>query len=516
MKTIELKTSSLDQVITKIITNLVILKPQHWIPLVKLCQETISQGNPNVCLYFKDLLPAILTRLKDNDKKVTVDGMYVPCKEYYTRVIGDVLNMNWPVTMLSSIAVMFKNIELTKEQMTKLLAKLCENLRNMDPSNVPGLAHQMFMLCKCSQLIIIPLLALNKYFYLHLYKDSFTELNSEMSDYDSIDRAPAENVQHAEETVIFHFQTVTKYTQIEKDLLAGFKNLTYTPQYILTPFLLAAILSVVKVSSHDGKIIYTQSVMVPFLRQVIKINETTKEIAKNVAWARILGENFLVPDLQKTLDLLILNNKNGKETSAEGLVALAFALLKSKNTEKLNSFGAKFLNSFVDKRATQFMSGIIKNLTESLLSEQDKPQIVECFTYICLQHRTLVSQQEGCIKSLIDELLNVTDETALVFMSVISPLAHISITLREYFIEILRKAFYHNQTSSRILSVFGFCKFLEKLGPNSRRTGIPSGLTQTCFISGNSTISQASISHTNNPQRHFDVVVLEVIGVLQK
>lgn len=223
MNETDIPTQVLNDLISRLIVDLHKLTPQHYVELIRQCQDSIALGDPKVCLFYRDLCPPLLKLLKNENRKVNVEGEYVYAKDYYNRAINDILNMKWPKAILTPIAKMFRDVDLSKEQLTKLLAKLCESLRSIDATEIPSLAHQMFYLCRASQLILIPLLALNKYFYLHHYKQKFLEMDSEVSDYDSIEEAPLKNVNDAEETVIYHFQTVTKYTSIEKDLVAAFK-----------------------------------------------------------------------------------------------------------------------------------------------------------------------------------------------------------------------------------------------------------------------------------------------------
>lgn len=223
MNETEISTSVLNDLISRLIVDLHKLRPQHYTTLVQLCQESILLGDPKVCMFFKDLLPPVLKLLKNETEKINVEGEYVTAKDYYNRVIGDLLNMRWANTILTPIANMFREIDLTKEQLTKLLAKLCESLRNVEANEIPALAYQLFSLAKSSSLMVIPLIGLNKYFYLYHYKGLFSEMDSEASDYDLIEEAPFRNVRDAEETVLYHFQTITKYSPIESNLINAFK-----------------------------------------------------------------------------------------------------------------------------------------------------------------------------------------------------------------------------------------------------------------------------------------------------
>lgn len=68
--------------------------------------------------------------------------------------------------------------------------------------------------------MLVPLLALDKYFYKHRYRMAMNELDSSPDD---IDETSTEETVRAEETVIYHFQNIAEYTSMEKDLTNAIK-----------------------------------------------------------------------------------------------------------------------------------------------------------------------------------------------------------------------------------------------------------------------------------------------------
>lgn len=101
-------------------------------------------------------------------------------------------------------------------------------------------------------------------------------------------------------------------------------------------------------------------------------------------------------------------------------------------------------------------------------------------------------------------------------MAFITPLAQISNPVRDFLIEILRKAMYHSNPNTRKLSVFGFCSILKQLRPNNSRRG-STGMNGTQLtISGYSLLSQSLMDNTRNNSRHFDILVFEIMGILRK
>lgn len=101
-------------------------------------------------------------------------------------------------------------------------------------------------------------------------------------------------------------------------------------------------------------------------------------------------------------------------------------------------------------------------------------------------------------------------------MTFIAPLAKISNPIRDYLIETLRKAMYQSELATRQLGVYGFCMILKQLrNSNSKRgTGAVHGTQPS--ISGYSIFSQQMFNNSNNTQKQFDLLVLEIIGILRK
>lgn len=67
------------------------------------------------------------------------------------------------------------------------------------------------------------------------------------------------------------------------------------------------------------------------------------------------------------------------------------------------------------------------------------------------------------------------------------------------------------------MAVYGFCMILKQLNnSNSQRSQLnASGMCTQHSISGFSLMSQATLGNRANPQRHFDMLTLEIIGVLR-
>lgn len=101
-------------------------------------------------------------------------------------------------------------------------------------------------------------------------------------------------------------------------------------------------------------------------------------------------------------------------------------------------------------------------------------------------------------------------------MAFITPLTQISNQIRDSLIDVLRKAMYHSDINTRKLSVFGFCNVLKQLRQNNARRGSSALNGSQLTISGYSLLSQSMNDPSRNSHHHFDIMVLEIMGILRK
>lgn len=101
-------------------------------------------------------------------------------------------------------------------------------------------------------------------------------------------------------------------------------------------------------------------------------------------------------------------------------------------------------------------------------------------------------------------------------MTFIVPLTKSNTLIRDYFIEMLRKAMYQSTMSTRQMAVHGFCLMLKQLRSNSVwRSSARGGATQLS-ISGFSVMSQQLHGSGTSANNAFDMCVLEIVGILRK
>lgn len=77
-------------------------------------------------------------------------------------------------------------MNISKDEKTMVLKKLCENIVNLEPNELPTLSFQLFSMCTNAAQVITPIFSLNHYFHRNYYKKVFGNLCSEQSNVDSI------------------------------------------------------------------------------------------------------------------------------------------------------------------------------------------------------------------------------------------------------------------------------------------------------------------------------------------
>lgn len=409
---------------------------------------------------------------------------------------------------------------MIKDEREQIITKLCENLFQLQTTELPGLALQLFGLCDTPAMIVIPILFFQKYFNKYYFSKEYENMDSNTTHYDSIDLHSPQEMQEIQETILYHLSNCTEFKLNEKDVVSVFRNLSNTPHYLLTPFMISALLTLSKLNRQPDVVRLSTSDILPFLRKVIRNNEQEKDMCRGSLWCRQTFDRKTV-DIDKVISILIDQSITGMEVITPGVVALAFILLKAKNQSDLNLQGMNFLHQFLKKRYI-FGQGILKQLSELLFANQEAPQYAECLNTLSLTNTLTISECVSTVQSILDFLLLIPGHHAMRMITFIYPLIKISFAIRDGLIEVLTKAMSQTNAALRRFGVYGFCLVLKNLrNNNSRRAaGQVSSSNNLSFtqgtISGYSLMSQSTLGNRDNPQRHFDMLALEIIGILRK
>lgn len=351
---------------------------------------------------WKDLLPELIKLLQNNDE-LLCNGVPMSGAEYREQCVRQICTMRWPGTVLTPIAMMFQDMPLSKAERTQVLHKICECLDHLEPNELPPLAYQLFRMCNTAALVLIVIHGFSRYFQKHYYAHLFAELDSDQTDYDSIEPYSAKEMQEAQETILYHLGKATEFRCAERDLVQFCRPMAATPRLMLSPFFLCAMLSVAAINRYPESTLLSSSVVMPFLRQLIRNSAAEAQMCGRSAWVRATTVRAGV-ELSKMLDVLVDQSLDGKEIVTPGIVWLAFSLLKSgsaksgpetsaesQTTVDLHRMAIGFLEKFVKKRFI-FGAGVVKNVVDFVLADLEAVQFGDCLTRLSLSNTYTVSE----------------------------------------------------------------------------------------------------------------------------
>ncbi|XP_050081873.1 Fanconi anemia group I protein isoform X2 [Anopheles aquasalis] len=515
---VELSTKQIFDLIARLLTDLPTFSSDQLVEMCELCIEFIRVGDPK-CLSWKHLLPQTLAQLNDSIGRFNANGMLLTGSDYRNKVLGELFKMKLQPAILTPLCAMFSDFTLSRDETATFVTKISDSIKQIEPLELPPLAFQLFHVClKSPSQLIVPLMALEKYFHKNYYKKVLSTANSDTTDFDSIDRYSDNEIREAEETILYHLSNVTEFRLDETQTVAMFKPFQNNPEKLLTPFLVGALLAMSRINRLPDTTDVVSSPIMAFLIKLIALSEKEREMCNQSAWFRARIDSSIGSRVDQLFTVLTENSQEGKEVVTPGIIHFAFALLLAKKQPKLHGIAIQFFQIFL-KRRFIFGSGIIAKLKKFLFGDLQETQFNLCLTTLSLTNTLTVAESSATIEFILEYLLLIDGMYAMRFMAFLFPLLRISHTIRDRFIEVLRKAMYNSESSTRIMGVFGFCSLLKQLKNNNARRSImgsAGGNYTQLSISGMSLLSQAAYGSASNPNLHFDMLTLEIMGILRK
>lgn len=332
--------------------------------------------------------------------------------EYRAQCVRNICTLRWPSAVLTPIALMFIEMPISKAERHQVLTKLCDHLAGLQPDELPPLAYQLFRLCNTAALVLTPIHAFAQYFHTHFYARLFADMDSDQTDYDTIEQYSPREMQLAQETILYHLGKATEFRIDERDVVAACRPLAATPRLLLSPFFLCALLAMSSLNRHPESTLLSSSQIMPLLRSLIANSAAERRRCGRSAWATATMRRCGA-DLAKILDVLVEQSLDGREIVTPGIVWLAFALLKagpataSDAVQPLHQLAVGFLEKFV-KRRFIFGAGVVKNLVDFVLADLEAVQFGDCLTRLSLSSTYTVSECLGTLQRVLDYLLLVS------------------------------------------------------------------------------------------------------------
>lgn len=182
----ELSTKVVFDIVSRLVLDLPKFSSEQLVEIMEYCVDSIRAGDPK-CMGWKDLFPDVLKLLNEQVGKFSANGFIMTGGEYRKKVLDDLFKMKIQNAILTSFTGMLREVQLSKDETTLAVGKICDAIRGFEPLEIPALSFQLFHLClKNSSLLVLPIYALQKYFHKHYYKKMLSNDGGDSTDFDSI------------------------------------------------------------------------------------------------------------------------------------------------------------------------------------------------------------------------------------------------------------------------------------------------------------------------------------------
>ncbi|XP_054003453.1 Fanconi anemia group I protein isoform X2 [Hylaeus anthracinus] len=500
-----------DAVINRIIFDIPKYSKQYLVKLVDFCVVSICD-NDDKLQSWKDLLPVLLEAL-ENEKYITHEDAEVSGAEYKSLTIKRICDYRWNTDLLPSLAKMFGDMALDKNDHKEVLRTLCRALSDLSLDQVPPFVYQALKLCKVQDKQHL-LDTLCKYF------DNCYSKAIALEDKDSIEDiglVSTKEVRDVESTVLYHvYQAALLNHENMKDFLRYFKSISHAPEYTLKPFVFAVLLSVSSI--HEDQIF-------EILRLAIINNSLNKERRKSNAWLRQLLPSSC--NIIEIIRQLVDSSNKDRHLVLKGLTDLAFMLMSSDQKVKNNatvvwSVGSEIVREVMKKRHETVVI-VLQELVHKIVGGGiSTTHYTDCLKYVCRELSVIVLDHQIWITTLLEQLLLLPTVVATQILYAIFPLMHVSPNIRVSLLLILRKALYRKGISKRQMAVTGFLEMLKYSKMHSLGSF---RLSQRCnpnsyavSSSSRSTLTQATLEY-NTQKSNTDcdkTLCYEILDILKK
>ncbi|XP_011335090.1 Fanconi anemia group I protein homolog isoform X2 [Ooceraea biroi] len=504
----EVSISHANDVVNRIVIDFPRYPKLHLIKLVEFCLASIRNNNDEFRSW-KDLLPTLLEILEE-EKYINHMNGEVSGSKYKSIVVNNICNSEWDTKIMPSLAKMFRDISLEKEDHTTVISVLCTRLQNIPLEEVPPFVHQSLRLCTNQDSKYL-LEALHRYFMLQ-----FSRANSDDTDtFETIDMVNPKEVQDIESTVLYHiYQAAQLNHQHVRDYIKYFKTVSFAPESILEPFMLSVLLMVASIDENQ---------IFEMLRAVINKQNESDDKRKNSAWLR-----QLIPDSCSMMTVMgnIIDVRD-RHLVLKGLVDLAFILMAAENKSKTGThpswqLGTKVLQKIMKKHhetvATVFQTLIDKIIGGGLCISQ----YTDCLAYMCHKLTVLVLDHQESVIILLDQISSIPGEVAIFVVSAIFPLIQVSVSLREHLTLTLRKTLYRKGTFNRQMAVSGILEMLKNLKMHSLSSLAMSSsqyVNSSTGTSSTSILTQVTLergTQTGSALGYNRSLCYDILGILRK
>ncbi|XP_015108485.1 Fanconi anemia group I protein [Diachasma alloeum] len=451
LRTAKVSTSHVNALLSRIIQDF----PKYSkLQLSKIVEYSLNSLRLNDDEFFcwREILPITLQILED-EKYINYKGNEVTGSEYKSLIIQSICNQPWDLGTLTSLAKMFGEMRMDKNDHGLVIRALCDKMSDVDHKEMPPFVHQVLRLSdNMDGRLVIG--TLQKYF-----ERLYAGVDEESPDtVESIGQVSLREIQDTESTVLYHIrQSALLNHSSLKDFVKNLKNVTNAPEFILEPFPMSVLLMISDIYNDQIFEIVKQAL-------VRKIQDDERR--KNSFWVKdVLPDSSVVMDI---MSQIIENSNKDRHLVLKGLLDLAFVLMdtgKAKDGEEnlLHDVGVKILQKLMKKRH-EIVPIVLQNLTDKIVAGGIAiSHYIECLAYMCRRATFMVNQSQIPVSNLLEQLLAIPGEAAIQVLYATVPLIRTSSAIRDSLVLILRKALYRKGVETRKMAVTGFLQFLSNL-----------------------------------------------------
>ncbi|XP_033210804.1 Fanconi anemia group I protein isoform X2 [Belonocnema kinseyi] len=500
-------TNSVDAIINRIVKEFTQYGKTSLVHLVEFCLESL-RNNEDDHTSWKDILPLLLETMKE-DKFIGYKGSEVSGTEYKSLIVKSIIDSNWDPKISTSLAKMFREMSLEKNDLETVMRALCHVLPKSDPNEIPPLVHQLLRLGNDSRLLFNTL-----YRYFHQkYSEADAHENSESSNI--IGEISSKELITVESTVLYHIvMAVQMDHKIMKDFLRYLKSVTNTPEFVLDPFIISVLL--LNVSMFEDQILDVLKLAV--IRRI-----QDEEKSKKSAWLRkTLTYDWRIIDV---LLKVVEYSAQDRYQIVECLVDFASTLMSvekrmSHEEVLLAELGVKIIQK-VAQRVDISGKYILQLLSEKILiSSCSVSQYTDCLAFLCQKLTMTVLDNKILVVGLLEQLLSIPGGVAMQVLYAILPITKISNSIRDTVVLVLRKALTTRDTYTRQMAVLGFLQLLKNLKVSSLCALSQGNSSSTTSTSTSSVLTEATLEKemrnvTQDPQYNLSLCQ-ELLSILRR
>uniref|UniRef100_A0A0C9QHI6 Fanci_0 protein n=1 Tax=Fopius arisanus TaxID=64838 RepID=A0A0C9QHI6_9HYME len=505
LATEKVSTSHVNAIVNRIIQEFPKYSKLQLSKIVDFCLNSLRL-NDDEYFCWREILPISLQILED-EKYMNYKGNEVTGPEYKSLIIQSICNQHWDLGTLTSLAKMFGEMRMNKNDHLLVIRALCDKIPDVEPKEMPPFVHQILRLSdNVDGRLVIG--TLQKYF-----ETLYSSIDKETPEtVESIGQLSLKEIQDTESTVLYHIrQSALLNHSSLKDFVKNLKNITNAPEFILEPFPMSVLLLI-----SD---IYNDQIF-DIIKQALARKIQDEEKKRSCFWVKhVLPENSIVMEI---MEQIIENSNKDRHMVLKGLLDLAFVLMdtgkpKEGEDNQLHEVGVKILQKLVKKRH-EVGATVLQNLTDKIVAGGAAiSHYIEVLAYMCRKATLIVLDSQIWISTLLEQLLAIPGEAATQVLYATIPLIRTSNAIRDSLVLILRKALYRKGVETRKMAVTGFLQFLSNLKIS------PFGLSQSSSSMTNASTSSIFTQVTmergsqsrSNPRIHI-AFCQEILIILTK